>query len=100
MGDFGCFKEYLSEDALFAVKQLLPDYAEGDLAAVCSWPDEIRRHYRWSGALHFIDTPDFKCNYEYCSKFRVHPIVHLSALKVLLLFYYLYSLMAVNFYKN
>ncbi|XP_004504986.1 endonuclease 4-like isoform X2 [Cicer arietinum] len=60
--------EYLSEDALFAVKQLLPDSAEGDLAAVCSWPDEVRhnRHYRWSSALHYVDTPDFKCNYQYC----------------------------------
>ncbi|XP_057419977.1 endonuclease 4-like [Lotus japonicus] len=61
-------QEYLSEDALFAVKQLLPDSAEGDLAAICSWPDEVRRNYRyrWSSALHYVDTPDFKCNYDYC----------------------------------
>ncbi|KAF7803531.1 endonuclease 4 [Senna tora] len=61
-------EEYLSEDALFAVKQLLPDSAQGDLAAVCSWPDEVRHnyHYRWSSPLHYVDTPDFKCNYEYC----------------------------------
>lgn len=57
---------YLSEDALIAVKQLLPDSAEGDLAAVCSWADQVRFHYRWSSALHYADTPDFKCNYEYC----------------------------------
>lgn len=57
---------YLTEDALAAIKELLPDSAEGDLASVCSWPDEIRFHYRWSSALHFIDTPDFRCNYEYC----------------------------------
>ncbi|XP_014506997.1 endonuclease 4 isoform X1 [Vigna radiata var. radiata] len=59
---------YLSEGALFSVKQLLPDSAEGDLAAVCSWADEVRfnYHYRWSSALHYVDTPDFKCNYEYC----------------------------------
>ncbi|XP_017425842.1 endonuclease 4 isoform X4 [Vigna angularis] len=58
---------YLSEGALFSVKQLLPDSAEGDLAAVCSWADEVRfnYHYRWSSALHYVDTPDFKCNYEY-----------------------------------
>lgn len=71
--DLLCFKfqEYLSEDALFAVKQLLPDSAEGDLAAVCSWADEVRHNYnyRWSSALHYVDTPDFKCNYEYCSEF-------------------------------
>ncbi|CAJ2678446.1 unnamed protein product [Trifolium pratense] len=61
-------EEFLSEDALFAVNQLLPDSAQGDLASVCSWPDEIRYnyHYRWSSALHYIDTPDFKCNYQYC----------------------------------
>ncbi|RVX08534.1 Endonuclease 4 [Vitis vinifera] len=64
---------FLSEDALGAVKGLLPDYADGDLAAVCSWADEIRHnfHWRWSGPLHYVDTPDYRCNYEYCSKFGV-----------------------------
>ncbi|GAV59490.1 LOW QUALITY PROTEIN: S1-P1_nuclease domain-containing protein [Cephalotus follicularis] len=62
---------FLTEDALEAVKQLLPDSAEGDLASVCSWPDEIRYnyHWRWTSVLHYVDTPDFKCNYEYCSAF-------------------------------
>ncbi|XP_028244979.1 endonuclease 4-like isoform X2 [Glycine soja] len=62
-------QEYLSEDALFAVKQLLPDSAQGDLAAVCSWADEVghTHRYHWSSALHYVDTPDFKCNYEYCN---------------------------------
>ncbi|XP_054803993.1 endonuclease 4-like isoform X1 [Prosopis cineraria] len=59
-------EEYLSEDALFAVKQLLPHSAEGDFAAVCSWADKIRFHYHWSSPLHYVDTPDFKCNYKYC----------------------------------
>lgn len=59
---------YLTEDAVAAVKELLPESAGGNLAAVCSWPDEIRHNFRWrwSSALHYIDTPDFKCNYEYC----------------------------------
>ncbi|POO03671.1 S1/P1 nuclease [Trema orientale] len=57
---------YLNEEALAVVKQLLPASAKGDLASVCSWPDDIRKQYRWSSALHFADTPDFKCNYEYC----------------------------------
>ncbi|KAL0010963.1 hypothetical protein SO802_006071, partial [Lithocarpus litseifolius] len=54
--------------AVAAVKELLPDSAGGNLAAVCSWSDEIRHNFRWrwSSALHYIDTPDFKCNYEYC----------------------------------
>jgi hypothetical protein len=56
---------YLSEDASVAVKELLPDSAEGDLASVCSWADEIRFHYHWSGPLHYVDTPDFRCNYNY-----------------------------------
>nr|DAD23019.1 TPA_asm: hypothetical protein HUJ06_024482 [Nelumbo nucifera] len=59
---------FLNEDAATTVKALLPDYAKGDLAAVCSWADEIRHnfHWRWSGPLHYVDTPDFRCNYEYC----------------------------------
>ncbi|KAK4589971.1 hypothetical protein RGQ29_020514 [Quercus rubra] len=59
---------YLTEDAVAAVKELLPESAGGNLAAVCSWPDQIRHNFRWrwSSALHYVDTPDFKCNYEYC----------------------------------
>ncbi|KAJ4703396.1 Endonuclease [Melia azedarach] len=59
---------YLRADALVAVKKLLPDSAEGHLANVCSCADEIRRdsHWDWSTPLHFINTPAFKCNYEYC----------------------------------
>ncbi|XP_042498375.1 endonuclease 4-like [Macadamia integrifolia] len=56
----------INKEAAAAVKVLLPEYADGDLAAVCSWADEIRFHYHWSGPLHYLDTPDFKCNYEYC----------------------------------
>ncbi|KAF9587970.1 hypothetical protein IFM89_006295, partial [Coptis chinensis] len=65
----------LTDDAASAVKLLLPEYAEGDLASVCSWPDEIKHnyHWHWSGPLHYVDTPDFNCNYEYCSKFATTP---------------------------
>lgn len=58
---------YLTQNSLAAVKDLLPESAEGDLASVCSWADTIRRNYRWrwSSPLHYVDTPDFKCNYEY-----------------------------------
>ncbi|XP_057853979.2 endonuclease 4 isoform X1 [Cryptomeria japonica] len=57
----------LSKAAADAVQQLLPDYAEGDLASLCSWPDEIKfwHKYHWSSPLHYIDTPDFRCNYDY-----------------------------------
>ncbi|KAJ7968878.1 Endonuclease [Quillaja saponaria] len=59
-------EEFLSKDATAAMKQLLPESAKGELAAVCSWPDDIRRELPWSRELHFADTPDFMCNYEYC----------------------------------
>lgn len=56
----------LTQDAAAALKVLLPEYAQGHLASLCSWPDEMRFHLRWSGPLHYVDTPDFRCNYEYC----------------------------------
>ncbi|CAB81266.1 putative bifunctional nuclease [Arabidopsis thaliana] len=60
-------KSYFEEDTVVAVKKLLPESANGELAAVCSWPDEIKKlpQWRWTSALHFADTPDYKCNYEY-----------------------------------
>ena len=62
---------FLTEDALTEVQALLPEYADGELAAVCSWPDEFRKLMPWSTALHFVDRPDSSCNYEYCSKFAI-----------------------------
>ncbi|CAM8912903.1 unnamed protein product [Rhodiola kirilowii] len=55
----------LNDAAADAVKQLLPDFAEGDLGSVCSWADRVRFRYHWSVSLHFIDTPDNLCNYQY-----------------------------------
>lgn len=55
----------LSKEASKAVKQLLPEHAEGDLASLCSWPDEMRFRYHWASPLHFIDTPDNQCSYAY-----------------------------------
>ncbi|XP_030552739.1 endonuclease 2 [Rhodamnia argentea] len=54
----------LTGAAANAVKQLLPESAE-DLASVCSWADRVKFHYHWSSELHFIDTPDNLCNYQY-----------------------------------
>ncbi|CAH8360632.1 unnamed protein product, partial [Eruca vesicaria subsp. sativa] len=60
-------QSYFEEETLVAVKKLLPAYANGEVAAVCSWPDEIKRlpQWKWTAALHYSDTPDYKCNYEY-----------------------------------
>ncbi|KDP29422.1 hypothetical protein JCGZ_18343 [Jatropha curcas] len=55
----------LSERAADAIKELLPEYAENDLASVCIWADHVKFRYRWSSALHYIDTPDSLCNYQY-----------------------------------
>ncbi|GAB2301146.1 hypothetical protein Dimus_035179 [Dionaea muscipula] len=56
---------FLSKNAMAAVKKLLPKSASGKLAEFCSWPDQMLFRYRWSGPLHYIDTPDFKCQYNY-----------------------------------
>ncbi|KAM7484577.1 hypothetical protein LguiA_000586 [Lonicera macranthoides] len=55
----------LSQAAADAVKKLLPVSAENDLGSVCSWADRVRFRYRWSSPLHYIDTPDNLCSYQY-----------------------------------
>ncbi|KAK4797813.1 hypothetical protein SAY86_030139 [Trapa natans] len=49
------------------VRHLLPESANGDLSSLCTWPDQIRHwyKYRWTSSLHFIDTPDNKCSFDY-----------------------------------
>ncbi|KAE8704562.1 Endonuclease 5 [Hibiscus syriacus] len=61
---------HLTEDAMATVKDLLPDSAKGELASVCSWPDDIKLYYnwQWTSSLHYVDTPNFKCNYKYIRK--------------------------------
>ncbi|GMJ08454.1 endonuclease 4 [Hibiscus trionum] len=58
---------HLSEDAMGTVKKLLPNWAKGELASVCSWPDDIKWNYNWhwTSSLHYVGTPNFKCNYKY-----------------------------------
>lgn len=57
----------LREEAAESVRRLLPEYVDGDLSALCVWPDQVRHwyKYRWSAPLHFIDTPDQACNFDY-----------------------------------
>ncbi|MQM06460.1 hypothetical protein Taro_039283 [Colocasia esculenta] len=54
---------YLTENATRAVVDLLPPVAGGELAAVCSWADEVRFRYRWASPLHYANTPGV-CNFK------------------------------------
>ncbi|XP_024526160.1 endonuclease 4 [Selaginella moellendorffii] len=55
---------FLSSESKAALEELLPGR---DLPELCSWADDIRRSYRfrWTGPLHYIDTPDNLCGYDY-----------------------------------
>ncbi|XP_022140160.1 endonuclease 1 [Momordica charantia] len=57
----------LNPDATEAVQNLLPENVDGNLSALCVWPDQIRHwyRYRWTSPLHFIDTPDNSCSFLY-----------------------------------
>jgi len=50
-----------------AVRSLLPERANGSLSSLCTWPDDIKWMYKyhWTAPLHYIDTPDFLCRYNY-----------------------------------
>uniref|UniRef100_A0A453DAE3 Aspergillus nuclease S1 n=1 Tax=Aegilops tauschii subsp. strangulata TaxID=200361 RepID=A0A453DAE3_AEGTS len=60
-------QDLLEPAAAQAVKNLLPEEAGGDLSAMCVWPDQVRHwyKYRWTSPLHFIDTPDKACTFDY-----------------------------------
>ncbi|KAJ3704066.1 hypothetical protein LUZ61_007771 [Rhynchospora tenuis] len=58
-------QSYLTSTASSAVLKLLPSSANGNLASMCSWADNVRTSYPWSSALHYIDTPDNLCTYSY-----------------------------------
>ncbi|GFP84664.1 endonuclease 2 [Phtheirospermum japonicum] len=55
----------LTKAAASAVSELLPPDAQNDLSSLCSWADRVRFRYHWSAPLHFIDTPDNLCTYQY-----------------------------------
>ncbi|KAI3456320.1 hypothetical protein Pfo_012983 [Paulownia fortunei] len=60
-------QDLLEPEAGHAVQMLLPDYVNGNLSALCVWPDQVRHwyRYRWTSSLHFIDTPDQACYFDY-----------------------------------
>lgn len=72
---------FLTDKAQTGVKALLPDYADGELAAVCSWADEFRDLMPWSAELHYVNQPDFSCNYNYSSKLSYYLLQRCSFIK-------------------
>uniref|UniRef100_A0A0D3G040 Aspergillus nuclease S1 n=1 Tax=Oryza barthii TaxID=65489 RepID=A0A0D3G040_9ORYZ len=60
-------QDLLEPAAAHAVRNLLTEEADGDLSALCVWPDQVRHwyKYRWTSPLHFIDTPDKACSFVY-----------------------------------
>lgn len=63
-------KPLLYEPAENAIAKLLPESANGNLASLCNWPDEVRwmSKYKWTRELHWVDTPNLDCKYDYNSK--------------------------------
>jgi hypothetical protein len=57
-------KAFLSPAAVNMCKRLIPD-VQGDIAMAASWADVVKKQpaYAWSSNLHFVNTPDWACNY-------------------------------------
>jgi len=55
----------LTPEAYNQCNTLLPD-DNGQLKAIANWADEVKSKpaYKWSAPLHFINTPDWLCQYE------------------------------------
>lgn len=61
----------LSKATEDAVSKLLPAYAENDLGSMCSWADRVKFRYHWSSPLHYLNTPDNLCTYQYNSENKI-----------------------------
>jgi len=57
-------QSFLGSNATSSCKTLLPDVS-GDLSQIASWADSVDHTaaYSWSAVLHYINTPDWDCNY-------------------------------------
>jgi len=55
----------LGDNASQQVLKLLPDN-DGQLAQIANWADQVKDEpaYEWSKSLHYINTPEWKCDYE------------------------------------
>lgn len=52
----------LTPAAVKLAQQLL---VNGDIVAISSWADNVRTQYPWSSTLHYADTIDWSCTYDY-----------------------------------
>lgn len=77
----------LKPEASEAIHHLLPPSVNGNLSALCVWPDQIRHwyKYKWTSPLHFIDTPDKKCGFQYSSKHYLYLVILISDMFMFLL---------------
>ncbi|GMN38586.1 hypothetical protein TIFTF001_007815 [Ficus carica] len=55
----------LSKAAADAVAKLLSETTESELGSLCIWADRVRFRYQWSAPLHYADTPESLCTYQY-----------------------------------
>jgi hypothetical protein len=55
----------INSDAANSIMGLLPSNDNGQLQTVVNWADDVRhtKAYEWSAPLHFINTPDWACDY-------------------------------------
>lgn len=53
---------FLNANATQGCQNLLPD-VNGDISLIASWADQMRDIWPWSAPLHYINTPDWACNY-------------------------------------
>ncbi|KAJ1273222.1 hypothetical protein BS78_06G263000 [Paspalum vaginatum] len=58
-------ESFLTRETSEAVKELLPEWAGGNLAETCSWADAERRRFPWSSDLHFADSHGDDCKFNY-----------------------------------
>jgi hypothetical protein len=58
-------QELLTTKANYQVSKLLEYKYNGNMSNAANWADEVRTlpYFKWSAPLHFINTPDWKCDY-------------------------------------
>lgn len=89
---------YFEDDTITAVKKLLPESADGDLADFCSWPDEIKHlsQWKWTSVLHYVNTPEYRCNYEYCRVLSFPPTSYMFSVSIVYVICINFCMLSLN----